>query len=161
MHLLEWQLVVTVPEVKAVSTPWEHQASWPLSLRQSVLLCILLPHLQGGSTQNSRPLRMEGEGLCEVSLQGLGPQVKVKMCGVGTPELAGAAAARCAERCWRLRELTRPRVSAGIPAPALNMPVIFIPLRQASEGHPTSGRGGLLHNVSLQSGGEMEGGQTS
>lgn len=52
-------------------------------------------------------------------------------------------------------------MSAGIPAPALNMPVIFISLRQASEGHPTSGRGGLLHNVSLQSGGEMEGGQTS
>lgn len=80
-----------------------------------------------------------------------------------TPGLAGWLAQRlgCCERCWRRRELTRPRVSAGIPAPALNMPVIFIPLRQAGEGHPTSGRGGLLHNVSLQSGGEMEGGQTS
>lgn len=29
-----------------------------------------------------------------------------------------------------------PRVSAGIPAPALNMPVIFIPLRQAAKAIP-------------------------
>lgn len=34
------------------------------------------------------------------------------------------------------RELTRPRVSAGIPAPALNMPVIFISLRQAAKAIP-------------------------
>lgn len=39
-------------------------------------------------------------------------------------------------------EVARPRVSAGIPAPALNMLVIFISLRQAAKGHPTSGRGG-------------------
>lgn len=36
----------------------------------------------------------------------------------------------------RPRELTRPRVSAGIPAPALNMPVIFISLRQAAKAIP-------------------------
>lgn len=145
------------PEVK---TPWEHQASWPLSMAVSPVVHSSSPS-PGRQHTEIKAAEDGGEGLCEVSLQGLGPQVKVKMCSEGTPELAGAAAARCAERCWRLRELTRPRVSAGIPAPALNMPVIFIPLRQASEGHPTSGRGGLLHNVSLQSGGEMEGGQTS
>lgn len=57
------------PEAKAVLNPWEPQASWPFSLRQPVL-CILLPHLQGGSTQNSRPLRMEGEG----ALRGISPR---------------------------------------------------------------------------------------
>ena len=36
----------------------------------------------------------------------------------------------------RPRELTGPRVSAGIPAPALNMPVIFISLRQAAKAIP-------------------------
>lgn len=46
---------------------------------------------------------------------------------------AGPPAGRAARR---LRELTRPRVSAGIPAPALNMPVIFISLRQAAKAIP-------------------------
>lgn len=80
------------PETKAVLTPLG-ASGFLATFSEAILLCILLSRLQGGSTQNARPLRLERGGLCEVPLQGLGPQVKDKMCGAGTPELAGTAAA--------------------------------------------------------------------
>lgn len=45
-------------------------------------------------------------------------------------------ALRSGRAACRPGDLTRPRVSAGIPAPALNMPVIFISLRQAAKAIP-------------------------
>lgn len=59
----------------------------------------------------------------------LGPEVA----GAGTRDSPCAVAGLAASRP---RDLTRPRVSAGIPAPALNMPVIFISLRQAAKAIP-------------------------
>lgn len=59
----------------------------------------------------------------------MGPEVA----GAGTRDSPVRAAGLAASRP---RELTRPRVSAGIPAPALNMPVIFISLRQAAKAIP-------------------------
>lgn len=61
----------------------------------------------------------------------LGPQVS----GAGTGDSL-CARSRPHRPPARPGDLTRPRVSAGIPAPALNMPVIFISLRQAAKAIP-------------------------
>lgn len=67
---------------------------------------------------------------------GPGPQVTSDGARGGSPARGARADLPAGPARGRPRELTRPRVSAGIPAPALNMPVIFISLRQAVKAIP-------------------------
>lgn len=86
-------------------------------------------------------LGVDGSGSHERSGVGVdqSPGDGVEALGSQGPSARKQAQERLASRPG---EVAGPRVSAGIPAPALNMLVIFISLRQAAKGHPTSGRGG-------------------
>lgn len=124
---------------------------------------ILPSPLQGGRTQNPGPAqraraRLPRAGLArplwgiseaQPGLNRPGSRGQGRGQGRGPVVRAGTACGRAHGRAHsrarglpagcaagRPRELTRPRVSAGIPDPALNMPVIFISLRQAAKAIP-------------------------
>ena len=81
-------------------------------------------------TSHSGPIRGSAS-LSWAWVARLGPEVT----GAGTGDSLCARSRMRRSPAWP-GDLTRPRVSAGIPAPALNMPVIFISLRQASKAIP-------------------------
>lgn len=118
----------------------------PLRLPQHLPICRKAGHRTQKPGQRPkpgcrRPASLAGlsRGPCEARrarVTGPGPQVTGDGTRGGSPARGARADLPAGPAPGRPRELTRPRVSAGIPAPALNMPVIFISLRQAAKAIP-------------------------